>query len=174
MRACWQAYKNLQIDEIPHDGRDRSEVPSEQEPARAAVTEMHTTLFAVGDCFGVAGAEGRARAARERLRDVLAALAQVEMPRARILRRPARAAAYLLTVTAQPSDSGKDFSQELLEKLAEHPDPVTERLSNWALKFRFAAAGSVRPLLAAAQLPLDDYSYPLQAGHHGTLPAAYD
>ena len=75
-----------------------------------------------------------------------------EDPRATILRRPARAAAYLLTVTAQPRVNGhKDLSEELLEKLSRHADPVTARLSRWALSFRFAPDGQVRPFLAAAE-----------------------
>ena len=92
---------------------------------------MHASLFAVGDCFGVAGAEARARSARDRLRPILEDLASMtEDPRATILRRPARAAAYLLTVTAQPRVNGhKDLSEELLEKLSRHADPVTARLS---------------------------------------------
>jgi hypothetical protein len=82
----------------------------------------------------------------------LLTLATVEPERALILRRAARAAAYLLTITAQPRDgNGKDLSQELLEHLARHPDPVTARLSKWALSFRFADDGSVRPLLYAVE-----------------------
>jgi len=72
--------------------------------------------------------------------------------RAKMLRRAARAAAYVLTVTAQPSEPGeKDISQDLLERLSQHPDPVTSHLSQWALSFRFAPDGTVRPLLAAAE-----------------------
>ena len=110
---------------------------------------MHASLFAVGDCFGVAGAEERAKSARERLRPVLTGLAEAEGDRAKFLRRPARAAAYLLTVTAQPGGDKKDLSQELLEKLSHHPDPVTAKLSKWALSFRFAPDGTIRPLLDA-------------------------
>ncbi len=142
--ACRHAYKNLKLDEIPDDRR----------PPRANVTEMHASPFAIGDCFGVAGAEERARRARGRLRPILEDLANMtEGPRALILRRPARAAAYLLTVTAQPREIAgeKDLSQELLEKLGHHPDPVTAKLSNWALSFRFAPDGTIRPFLAAAE-----------------------
>lgn len=114
---------------------------------------MHASLFAVGDCFSVSGAEARARSARDRLRPILEDLASMtDDPRATILRCAARAAAYLLTVTAQPSvDGRKDLSQELLEKLSRHPDPVTARLSQWALSFRFAPDGAIRPFLAAAE-----------------------
>jgi hypothetical protein len=150
--ACLQAYKKLKVDGIPHDGRPLEKVREDERPARSLVTELHTSLFAVGDCFGVAGAEDRARTAREKLRPVLTALADGKMPRARILRRAARAAAYLLTVTAQPRDGGEnDLSQVLLEQLSDHPDPPTASLSQWALKVRFAPDGRVLPLLAAAE-----------------------
>ena len=142
-RSCEHAYQNLKLAAIADDAR----------PPRSHVTEMHASLFAVGDCFGVAGAEARARSARDRLRPILEDLASMtEDPRATILRRPARAAAYLLTVTAQPRVNGhKDLSEELLEKLSRHADPVTARLSRWALSFRFAPDGQVRPFLAAAE-----------------------
>jgi hypothetical protein len=53
--------------------------------------------------LGEAGAEARARSARDRLRPILKDLAGLTQElRATFLRRPARAAAYLLTVTAQP------------------------------------------------------------------------
>jgi hypothetical protein len=141
-RACLQAYANLNLDDIPDD----------QMPPRSRVTEMHASLFAVGDCFGVTGAEDLARNARERLRPVLEQLASMEGTRAKLLRRAARAAAYLLTVTAQPRiGERKDLSEELLEKLSHYPDPVTAELSKWALSFRFAPDGNVRPFLAAAR-----------------------
>ena len=139
--ACEHAYENLQRDES-----------LAAEPPRAHVTEMHTSLFAVGDCFGVAGAEEHAGNARERLRPILTDVANAEGRRARVLERPARAAAYLLTATAQPASGGaKDLSQELLEKLSHYPDPATARLSRWALSFRFADDGTIRPFLAAAE-----------------------
>jgi hypothetical protein len=147
-RSCEHAYKNLKLAERPHDER----------PPRSHVTELHASLFAVGDCFGVAGVETRARSARDRLRPILEDLAgMTEEPRALILRRPARAAAYLLTVTAQPRVSDKiDLAEELLEKLSHHPDPVTARLSRWALSFRFAPDGTIRPFLAAAEYGAHD------------------
>jgi hypothetical protein len=141
-KACLEAYKNLKLDETP-----------EEIPPRSRVSEMQASLFAVSDCFGVAGAEDRARTARDRLRPILEDLTDMtEDPRALILRRAARAAAYLLGVTAQPGiGSMKDFSQEMLEKLANHPDPVTAKLSRWMLSFRFATDGTIRPLLASAE-----------------------
>jgi hypothetical protein len=139
--ACEHAYKNLQRSETAPGG-----VP------RADLTEMHASLFAVGDCFGVTGAEEQARKAREKLRHILIDVATAEGDRAKMLRRPARAAAYLLTATAQPADPGrKDLSQELLEKMSRYPDPSTARLSRWALSFRFAPEGRIRPFLAAAE-----------------------
>jgi hypothetical protein len=121
-------------------------------PPRSYVSEMHASLFAIGDCFGATGEEERAKSVRERLRSVLIELAGMEGDRAQILRQAARAAAYLLTVTAQPKGSDNtDLSEVLLDQLRFHPDPVTSRLSSWALSFRFAPDGTVRPLLAAAE-----------------------
>jgi hypothetical protein len=141
--ACELAYENLKLSVLPSDKR----------PPRSRVTEMHASLFAVADCFGVAGAEARARNARERLQPILEHLADMrELPRALMLRRAARATAYLLTVTAQRRVNGqKDMSEELLEKLSTHPDPITRKLSRWALSFRFADDGTVRPFLASAE-----------------------
>lgn len=140
--ACEHAYANMRRGETMPDG-----VP------RADLTEMHASLFAVGDCFGVTGAEEQARKVRERLRHILVDVATAEGNRATMLRRPARAAAYLLTATAQPAAAGsKDLSQELLEKMKLHPDPSTARLSRWALSFRFGPDGkTVRPFLDAAE-----------------------
>jgi hypothetical protein len=135
-RACKHAYRNL----------------TQTEPTRGQITEMHAALFAVGDCFGAAGAEERARSVREGLRGMLTDLVSKTLAEERRFRRVARAAAYLLTVTAQPRlDGKKDLSEELLETLCAHRDPVTSRLSIWALSFRFRPDGTVRPLLAAAQ-----------------------
>jgi hypothetical protein len=67
------------------------------------------------------------------------------------VREAARAAAYALIMTAQPSQPGDppDRSKVLLETLKGHPDPVTADLSKWALGFRFAGNGAIRPLLDA-------------------------
>ena len=148
--ACEHAYANLKQD-----------AAAGEKPKRAHVTEMHASLFAVGECFGVTGAEERARSARDKLRPVLEDLAETEEPRAMILRRPARAAAYLLAAAAQPRVGDKpDLSQELLEKLKHHPDPVTSKFSRWALSFRFAPDGTIRPFLASAEYgEADDAPY---------------
>jgi hypothetical protein len=141
VRACLHSYRVLQEDGMAAEG---------EAPPRAHITELHSSLFAVGDCFGAAGAEESAKRVRERLRTMLTDLASMEGDQARILRRPARAAAYLLTATAQPrEDKEKDLSQVLLEKLSNHPDEVTAGLSKWVLNFRFSSGGDVRPLLDA-------------------------
>jgi hypothetical protein len=138
-RACLHAWNVL-----------RQDWKAADEPPRSHITEMHSSLFAVGDCFGVAGSEESARRVRERLQTVLTELANMKDDRARIMERPARAAAYLLTFTAQPrTGQEKDLSQILLEELAGHPDEVTAGLSRWALHFRFRPDGGIRPLLEA-------------------------
>lgn len=38
-----------------------------------------------------------------------------------------------------------------LERLSHSRDPVTAKLSRWALSFRFDPAGPIRPFLAAAE-----------------------
>jgi hypothetical protein len=162
--ACLHAYENLKR--------------APDKPSRSHITEMHASLFAVGDCFGATGAENRAKSARDSLRDILTDLASMEGDRALILRRAARATAYLLAVSAQPrgDDGSKDLSQELLERLCRHPDAVTSRLSKWALSFRFADDGAVRPLLAAVEFGKYDDT-PLQtsipASWHGPAIRSY-
>lgn len=124
----------------------------QQEGATPAMaTEMHAVLFAIGDLFGVKGAEDRARSIRTRISRVLKLAAEPGTDP-----QVARAAAYMLTVTAQSreDDGRKDLSQELLESLARHPDPVTRELSLWTLSFRFAPDYSIRPLLDQARGPL--------------------
>jgi hypothetical protein len=144
-RACLRAYENM------------SSAAAGRAPARSLTTEMHASLFAVGDCFGAATGGELGRDARDLLRPALTGLANATGDQAAMLRRPARAAAYLLALTAQPRQGGRqDLSEELLGKLADHPDPVTSRLSRWVLSFRFADDGTVRPLLAAAELGTPD------------------
>jgi hypothetical protein len=138
-RACLRAYENL------------SSAASGTAPERSFTTEMHASLFAVADCFGAATGGALGRDARELLRPVLTGLAEAAGDHAAMLRRPARAAAYLLALTAQPRvDGQRDLSEELLQKLSAHPDQATRRLSSWVLSFRFAEDGTVRPMLAAA------------------------
>lgn len=124
---------------------------------RARITELHAALLAVGDCFGVPGAEERAETARDRLAPMLTELAEPDSDGAQLLRRPARAAAYLLTLTARPRQRGiPDLSEVLLKKMSEHRDEATARLSRWALSFRFSEDGSVRPLLEAVNRGAED------------------
>jgi hypothetical protein len=144
-RACLRAYESM------------SSAAHGEAPPRSMRTELHALLFAVGDCFGAATGGERGRDARDLLRPVLAGLAQARGDHAAMLRRPARAAAYLLAVTAQPQVGGRiDLSRELLENFSGHPDPVTSRLAHWVLSFRFAQDGSIRPLLAAADQGIPD------------------
>jgi hypothetical protein len=152
-RACNDAYANLKLKDIPDD---LERIPDDKVPARSRITEMHASLFAVGDCFGAAGTEAQAGRIRENLQPVLTGLADLKGSRALVLRRATRAAAYLLTVTAQDSGHGKDLSQELLERLSSHPDEVTARLSKWALSFRFGPGGKIRPLVDAAEFGKHD------------------
>jgi hypothetical protein len=140
VRGCEQAFDSLQL------GENQAEVPP-----RTRITEMHAALFAIGDCLGVTGAEDQARSARDSLRSILTFLADAPKVRADILHRAARAAAYLLTFTAQPREDGQpDLSEELLGKLSHQADPVTASLSRWALRFRFKSDGTIRPLLDEA------------------------
>ena len=132
--VCLQACKKLE---------------SGQVPTRSQLVEMHALLFAVGDCFGSADADDRAEEARNLLRPILTTLADATGDRARLLRQVARAAAYLLTVTAQHGRN--DLSQQLLQRLAGYPDRVTSDFSNWVLNFRFSGDGKVQPLIAAAE-----------------------
>lgn len=141
--ACQHARANLDLTQIQNGN---NALP------RALITEMHTSLFAVGDCFGAPGAEEGAQRVRSRHRDILTDLASLEGDTARALRRATRAAACLLTVCAQSSKDGKsDLSQELLGRLSNYPDSETARLSAWALSFRWDNDGMVRPLVAAAE-----------------------
>jgi hypothetical protein len=134
-KACQIAYRNL--------------TKVEDEPTRAQVTEMHATLFAIGDCFGAPGAEGRAHSAREGIRDILYDIVMSKITEPKSMHLIARAATYILTVTAQPQRNGqKDLSQELLEQLRKHPDEITRNFSSRALDSRFdKEGGGVRPLL---------------------------
>ncbi|MEV0484363.1 hypothetical protein AB0I69_27585 [Streptomyces sp. NPDC050508] len=145
--ACVRAAENLSKCDHP-----------DEKPAM--VTELHAALFAVGDCFGARGAEKEARLVRERLRPTLDTLVRSDLLTAERTWPVARAAAYLLTFTAQGRGGGtaEDLSQVLLKLLAGHDDPVTKQLSTWALRFRFAEDdGSVRPLLDAARLDSDGH-----------------
>ncbi|MFG2483483.1 hypothetical protein ACGFSI_12095 [Streptomyces virginiae] len=122
------------------------------------ISEMHAVLFAMGDCFG---AESRSREAHKAREQVKADIAndlrhlvihgETDASRSFLI---ARAAAYMLTVTAsdRPQRGMLDISEELIRYLSEHQtDATTKRLCDWALNFRFESeTGRVRPLLHAA------------------------
>jgi hypothetical protein len=112
------------------------------EPTRDLISEVHAALFAVGDCFGVPGAESSATRVRERVDGSMCELA-LACTDVRVSRIP-RSAAYLVAVTARPSD------RALLDRLTRHPDPVTGQVAAWALRARFEADGSVRPIQSIA------------------------
>jgi hypothetical protein len=141
--ACEEAYDKLAL------ARGSA---SREEPTESHITEMHTALFAVGDCFGVQGAEDSARRAISRLDRVLTGLSSPDGDKAKRLHRATRAAAYLLTVCAQPGTKDEpDLSEKLLRQLGDSPDLETRRLSEWALGFRWDENRAVRPLLAAVK-----------------------
>ncbi|GAB3275629.1 hypothetical protein GCM10027589_00930 [Actinocorallia lasiicapitis] len=122
----------------------------------AQFNELHAVLFAIGDCFGAQ----RESAETQRLRLTLEphlrvlALEPSDNPRQYLY---TRALAYLLAVTAQDRQKPgvPDLSQELLEHLRGHQDPITRNLSAWILGFRFhPATGAVQPLFASAHRPV--------------------
>ncbi|MDQ7906328.1 hypothetical protein RB614_17585 [Phytohabitans sp. ZYX-F-186] len=116
-------------------------------PNPSTMNELHTALFAVGDCFGTSpDVAGEVRGLLEPLLRELVKEEAHNEEHALI----ARAAGYLLTVTAQPrAGATPDLSEELLTDLSHHPDSRTAQLSTWALGFRFAD-GRIRPLFHGA------------------------
>ncbi|MFG1708149.1 hypothetical protein ACFLIM_33565 [Nonomuraea sp. M3C6] len=131
--ACIKAHTTLATDQIVTKPR---------------VSELHAGLCAVADCFGATGSEVQANNIRRSLDKTLRAIVYNSPHRSEPAFYPVfRATAYVLLVTAQPRVNGEhDMSQELLEHLTDHPDEVTSRLSTWALAFRFADDGTIRPL----------------------------
>lgn len=129
--SCLRAYRNL----------------ANSDTTKSLVSEAHSALCAVADCFGATGAEEQARDIRRRLAPILRELVTDARFWDDEERYPVvRAAAYLLLVTAQPREDRTDLSKELLGELLKHPDEVTSGLSTWALQFRFADDGTIRPL----------------------------
>jgi hypothetical protein len=110
---------------------------------------MHAALFAIGDCFGVAGmTEDGVRRVRESIRDVLVGLADGGLTDKTSLFSVSRATAYLLAFTLMPRDNNyKDLAQKLLESFREHPDETTRQLSEWAIENRIDEQGAIRPLV---------------------------
>jgi hypothetical protein len=131
--ACQLAYSNLLGD-----------------PTRAQIAEMHSALFAVGDCFGAAGVPVEdVRQVRNSIEDVLKGLVDGVT-----LREPlfpvSRACAYLLTFMVLPRVSQReDLAETLLKELCKHPDRTTRELSGWALRNRIDETGAVKPLVHA-------------------------
>ena len=132
--ACHFAYSNLRND-----------------PARAQIAEMHSALFAVGDCFGAAGVpEEDVRRTREGIQDVLTGIAGGQLTAREPMFPVSRACAYLLTFMILPrSDGSEDLAEVLLRELCRHPDRTTRELSGWALRNRIDEAGVVKPLVHA-------------------------
>jgi hypothetical protein len=116
-------------------------------PTQALVSELHAGMFAIGDCFGTPVAKTQVKQARDEVKGILEDVAWRGFADEDMLFPVARASAYVLCVTAQNRASDEqDLSQVLLQRLAGHPDTVTQDLSNWALGFRFPDDGSIQPL----------------------------
>lgn len=132
--ACQLAYSNLR-----------------GAPTRAQIAEMHSALFAVGDCFGAAGvAEEDIRHTRDSIQDVLTGIVDGQLTIREPLFPVSRACAYLLTFMILPRSNGnEDLAEALLKELCRHPDRTTRELSGWALKNRIDEAGVVKPLVHA-------------------------
>ena len=133
-RACRNAIKSL-TDDLKNP-----------KVSRGKVSEVHTALFAIGDCFGVAEAKDQATALRTEFDQDEALLSLLTESKKKVELYPvSRAAAYLVTVTAQDQDGS---SQRLLREMgSNHRDSTTKRLCEWALK-RFDETGNVRPIHA--------------------------
>lgn len=116
--------------------------------SRGAASEMHAALFAMGDCYGASDAQEEEILKVRRYVDPLLPdlLASTDSEEKEVLYRVARAAAYLILVTAHADPEG---SFTLLERLQGHKDRATSRLSRWALDRRFFTEGKthrVRPI----------------------------
>lgn len=123
----------------------RHVTPNSHRIADAQITEAHAALFALGDLFGVKGAEAHAARARDELVPTLNELVAAGIVDDPAYRRLARAMVYFLTFSAQEPG---DFSHYMLKMMAESKDDVTQSFSNWALGFRFGSGG-IQPILAS-------------------------
>jgi hypothetical protein len=132
--ACQYAYSNLSSN-----------------PTRAQITEMHSALFAIGDCYGASGLEeSDMRRVRESVQEVLVSLILGQRTLQDALFPVSRACAYLLTFLILPRNNQReDLAQELLKELCKHPDKTTRDLSAWALINRIDDKGAVKPLVHA-------------------------
>jgi hypothetical protein len=118
------------------------------DPPRAQISEMHAALFAVGDCFGAEGAEKGASWIRTKLDEPSPDPVAPGRPNPKdpgLLKRLvdaskqgdnlspiARAAAYMVTFTAKPSeDPAANDSPDslLLADLERHPDSATQKVA---------------------------------------------
>jgi hypothetical protein len=127
-------------------------VRTTDEPTRSQINELHSVLFAIGDCYGAIGAEEDAKIVRDGLRSQLEHLVEDTRIGQKRMYPIARALVYMLTFTAQPRGRSdpNDLSQMLLEALQHHHDTVTADFSQWALGFRFSDSGDIHPILHAA------------------------
>jgi hypothetical protein len=128
-------------------------VQNEGTPTMSAVNELHTALFAIGDCYGAVGVPAdHVRTIRNILRPQLEELVNGELIKKERMYLVARAMVYMLNFTAQRRENREtpDFAQELLRNLSQHPDRVTRDFANWALGYRFRPSGEVSPILRAA------------------------
>jgi hypothetical protein len=132
--ACQYAYSNLSSN-----------------PTRAQITEMHSALFAIGDCYGASGLEeSDVRRVRESIQEVLVGLILGQRTLQDTLFPVSRACAYLLTFMILPRNNQReDLAQELLKELIKHPDKTTRDLSAWTLTNRLDDKGAVKPLVHA-------------------------
>jgi hypothetical protein len=124
-------------------------------PTKAQKMELHTALFAIGDCYGPEDVD---QEIREKIRVGVTEALEPMLKGDKFysddgLYLAARAAAYMLTFTAMPraNKQNKDLSETLLEILRDRSgDPRTRTFAKWALDFRFDdETGKTRPLVAA-------------------------
>ncbi|MFF4805629.1 hypothetical protein ACFY1U_45885 [Streptomyces sp. NPDC001351] len=143
--------RDIGVERILREAYERAYQALMADKSRGAASEMHAVLFAIGDCFGVPeeGAAAPARRLRAELAPTLGSLLAVSRTNPTV-HRVARAAAYMVTVTAQ---SGDGSSYDLLGQLLDHQDQATKDLCNWARDNRFEKNGAVvRPLHKAPLL----------------------
>ncbi len=132
--ACDYAYSNLKGN-----------------PTRAQIAEMHSALFAIGDCFGAAGVPDEdVQHMRSSIREVLENLINGQLTSSEDMFPVSRAAAYALSFLTLPRNNrGEDLAEVLLKELRNHPDRTTQELSRWALENRIDETGAVKPLVHA-------------------------
>jgi hypothetical protein len=132
--SCHHAYSNLRDDSTD-----------------AQIAEMHSALFAVGDCFGAPEVSREdVRRIREDIRGVLTGLVSNGLITQNRFYPISRACAYLLTFMILPREGrAEDLAETLLKEMSKHPDRITRELSSWALKNRLNESGGVQQLVHA-------------------------